>query len=266
MKIAFCFLTRGDLIQPDPWERFFAAADRSRFNIYCHPKSPDAVGRGVLRGAVIDHLVPTRHGDVSIVAATLNLFNAALRDDPDNAWFVLLSESAVPIRPFAEVLADCEKLGPASAIAYRRPAPGSEHAKRLAKLPRPDLFRGVWFHHDQWVVLSRRHVALLRDDAGLLEFRKVFAPDEHFFMSALVGRRGVPMAEIANRRTTFVNWDEMEVRPRVNPRTGRVTRTAHPKTYDRLTAADVETARAAGCWFFRKVSAACDCTPVLAYL
>lgn len=266
MKIAFCFLTRADLLQPRPWVRFFAAADRSRFNIYCHPKSPEAIADGPLRGSVIANRVPTRHGGVSIVAATLNLFSAALRADPDNSWFVLLSESAVPIRPFAEVLEDCSRLGSASAIKYRRPAPGSEHEKRLLRLPRPDIFRGVWFHHDQWIVLSRRHVALLRDGARLQEFQKVFAPDEHFFMSALVGLKGVPAAEIRNRRTTFVNWTDREVRQRAEPDTGAAARTTHPKTYETITAADIEQARADGCWFFRKVSAACDCTPVLNYL
>src|SRR3972149_5519290 len=50
MKIAFCFLTRADLLQPAVWESFFDRVARETYNVYCHPKEPAGIVRSTFRG------------------------------------------------------------------------------------------------------------------------------------------------------------------------------------------------------------------------
>jgi len=264
MKIAFCFLTRGDLMQPNVWDAFFAAAPSERYRVYCHPKNPAAVVSTLLHGGIIPHRVETCHGHVSLVRATVNLFAHAHDDDADNTYCVLLSESTVPIVPFAAIYDALARLPPNSLIPYQVPPPGSEHHQRLTRVRQHERFASAFFQHDQWIVLHRRHVALLREAPALDLFADVFAADEHYFMNVLVHGNSVPLREFANCRTTFVNWREREVRTYTEPASGRViARTVHPKTYRSLPPDELAAARKQGCWFFRKVDTSCNCTALL---
>lgn len=258
MSIALCFLTVGDLSQPFLWEAFLARANGAA--VYCHPKQPEAVSTGFLRAAIISERVPTAHGRASLVEATLNLFRAAYADSRIE-HFILLSETTVPIVAFAEVERELSRLRGKSLISYRIPKPGSEHFARQ-KMLAPGCVFTPFFEHDQWVILSRRHVALLLEKPLLDCFGRVFAADEHYILNVLAHHCGVTPNEVLNGRRTFVNWKEREVKE-VRDETGRlIKRTVHPKTYDTLAASDVLPARSAGCWFFRKVSASCVCSPL----
>ena len=77
MKIAFCFLSIGDVSQPELWTRFFSSASPGKYKVYCHPKEPELVTSQFLRDRIVRKRISTRHGDVSLVQASLNLFSAA---------------------------------------------------------------------------------------------------------------------------------------------------------------------------------------------
>jgi hypothetical protein len=264
MKIAFCFLTRGDLLQPNVWNAFFAAAPPERYSVYCHPKDPAAVVSPLLRDGIIPRCVETRHGHASLVQATVNLFAHACETDADVAYCILLSESTVPIVPFAAIHDALARLQPRSLVPYQVPPPGTEHHGRLAAVRHGERFASAFFQHDQWIVLHRRHVVLLREAPALDLFANMFAPDEHYFMNVLIHMQGAPLGEFVNRRTSFVNWREREVRTYTDRASGRfIGRTVHPKTYRSLPAEEIAAARNQGCWFFRKIDAACDCTALL---
>jgi hypothetical protein len=267
MKIAFCFLTRGDLLQPKVWEAFFVGAEPTKHSVYCHPKQPADVTSPVLKDRIIDDLVPTLASHVSIVRATLNLFTQAYADDNDNQYFVLLSESTIPIASFANVYKGIERQGARSIVTYSVPPPGSEHHRRLATIKHPERFASAFFYHDTWIILHRRHVRMLLDAPSLLDFADVFTPDEHYFMNVLVHLAGVRLDQFVNHRATFVNWREKDIKLHTSPATGQIVgRTIHPKTYYELSAADLAEAHAGHCWFFRKVAAACNCDIVLKQL
>jgi hypothetical protein len=263
MKIAFCFLTRGDLLQPKLWESFFAGAAPEHCTVYCHPKEPEQVASPILRNRIIDDIVPTQHGHVSIVKATLNMFSQAHDDDEDNQYFVLVSESTIPIVAFERVREGLAGHGPHSTISYSVPPPNTEHHQRKFAIGWHALFSPAFFHHDNWIILHRRHVRILLDHPSLELFGSVFAPDEHYFMNVLVHLKGASLDQFVNRRATFVNWRDKEAKNYLSRETGQVAyRTVHPKTYHRLSAADLAEADDGGCWFLRKVAADCDCTIV----
>src|SRR5215469_6735845 len=124
MKLAFCFLTRGDLLQEKTWQAFFARASCQNYNLYCHPKEPALVTGPVLRNRIIKNLVPTQYLHVSIVKAILNLFIEAYRDDLKNEYFLLISESTIPIVPFSHLYDHLCKQSFRSLIGYRVVPPG----------------------------------------------------------------------------------------------------------------------------------------------
>jgi hypothetical protein len=263
VKIAFCFLTRSNLHQPAVWNEFFRGADRAHYGIYSHAKHPSTVSDSLLAASQIREHVATRFAQVSIVVASAKLLEAAYKDDELNTFFILASESTVPIAPFAKVLDELSAIGERSIISFSVPPPDSEWHLRLAGIADPSLFARQWFRHDQWIVLHRRHVGALMAKPCYPMFKNVFAPDEHYFMNVLVHVLGVPLTEIVNRRTTWVNWNDKEVARYLDPQKKFVIETFHPKTYHSLPPADLIEAQTQGCWFFRKVSPACDCSVIL---
>jgi len=260
MKIAFCFLSIGDVSQPNLWTRFFSLAPHEKYRIYCHPKEPELVTSQFLRNGIVRNRVATKHGDVSLVQATLSLFSAAFHDDPKIQYFVLLSESTIPILPLDQIYKVVERQARRSIVNYSVPPPNSEHHKRLSSVTKPELFAKAFFQHDQWVVLHRSHVVKLLDQAPLSAFKYVFAPDEHYFMNVLVHLKCATLDEFVKHAVTYVNWQERTTKTHKDPITGQVIGvTVHPKTYYRLSELDVGQALGANCWFIRKVDSTCDC-------
>jgi hypothetical protein len=257
MKIAFCFVTLDDLVQPEICEAFFADASPDQFAVFCHPKNPGNVHSRTLAGRIIREHVPTRHAHVSIVEATLALFATAFMD-PDNQYFVLLSETSIPITPFLEIHGELARSGERSLISYSVPPWGSEHYHRVHWVANGGVFAAGFYHHDQWVVLHRQRVEKLLDRSHLGMFEQVFAADEHYIMNVLVHLKGVPLDQTVNRRTTFVNWQQREVKLHLHPITRQIEgRTFHPRTYTALSHSDL--AAAGDAWFFRKIADSCDC-------
>ena len=268
MKIAFCFLTRANLHQPRLWERFFSTSS-GRHTVYCHPKFPEDVTDELLANRIIKNLVPTTYAHVSGVVASINMFLAAYADSPENEYFVLVSESTIPIVPFNSMYRELLQANGRSLIQYYLPEPGTElHERlreRLSMIEPPSLFPSPLYAHSTWLVLHRSHVTLLYDYPTIEAFMKVFGADEHYFMNTLVQIKHRPVAEFVNKATTFVNFREPDVEqysvPNVRQELVSIE-TYRPKTYETMSTADLSEAKATGAWFFRKVSEQCDCALV----
>lgn len=114
-KVAFMFLTRGPMPLEPLWAQFFGSEPKATTgttsqprlaSVYLHP-SPDFdcakhfkppspfVGRCLPRALV----VRTAWGSPALVQAARNLLSYALHDDPQNAYFALLSDSCIPLFP-----------------------------------------------------------------------------------------------------------------------------------------------------------------------
>lgn len=268
MKIAFCFLTRANLLQPRLWEQFFAKSN-GRHTVYCHPKFPEGVTTEWLAGRIIKNLVPTTYAHVSGVVASINMFLAAYADTPENEYFVLVSESTIPIVPFDSIYQELQQADGRSLVQYYVPDPQSElYARlqeRLSKIEPPSLFPAPLYAHATWLVLHRSHVALLYDYPAIEAFMKVNGADEHYFMNTLVHLKSRPLGEFTNKVTTFANFREPEVTRHLVPNVRQELvsiESYRPKTYAQLSPADLSEAKATGAWFFRKVTEQCDCSIV----
>lgn len=95
-KIAFLFLTIGDINQPSVWTDYFHN-HWNKINVYVHPKYPELIKTPWLKQNIIQRLVPTEWG--FITKAYYELLSEALKNN-DNMKFVFISESCIPLKSF----------------------------------------------------------------------------------------------------------------------------------------------------------------------
>lgn len=94
-KLAFLFLIIDDINNPEIWEKYLE--DINRRNIYVHPKHPENV-KSFLKNYIIDDLRETTWG--FIINAYEALFTTAIKDDELNKYFIIISESDIPVKSF----------------------------------------------------------------------------------------------------------------------------------------------------------------------
>lgn len=260
MKLAFLFLTQDDHNQGELWEAFFGNLSRERYSIFCHPKFPDRVTQPFLRDNIIPETINTGHADISLVRATILLLTRAFMD-PQNNFFILLSESCIPLFGIDQILKGLSRSGK-SLISYEAGVPGELRTTRCLQLRDPSFLASNRFaKQHQWMALHRPLVEIILQHDFTDVFEKMYAPDEHYFINLLI-KLNLPLDNlIANQQVTFVNWQELETE-KVSTRDseGRTITLSRirPKTYQHLSTTDIVAARKMGCLFFRKVSPSCD--------
>ncbi|XP_073387136.1 glycosyltransferase BC10-like [Physcomitrium patens] len=99
-KIAFMFITKGPMPFASMWERYFCGHE-NQYSIFLHAH-PDYVPSLNPASPFFGRFIPSQEaewGKVSLQEAENRLlFNAIL--DETNSWFVLLSESCIPVENF----------------------------------------------------------------------------------------------------------------------------------------------------------------------
>ena len=95
-KIAFLFLTIDNTRFPEIWEYYFKG-NEDKINIYVHPKNKELVTDSFLRDNIIDDLRETSWARV--FDASISLLKTALIDN-DNKYFMIVSDSCLPIKSF----------------------------------------------------------------------------------------------------------------------------------------------------------------------
>ncbi len=245
--IAVLYLVRGDLNQPRLWEEW-AHECSNRVRFYLHPKFPDEVMSPWLKKAVISSRVATEYGTPSIIAAELALLKAALKLKT-NSFFVLASESCVPIKPLRSLLQCLDEDG-RSRLAMqtyddlRLSIP--HKATRFHHVPL--LPRAKIRFHTQWWILNREAAEAVVEQPMLDLFAGVSAADESW-PGTVLALRGYPWEERAVAADpTWTNWEATPQQPFPSS----------PKTYAEVSAATAEILRNSPCFFARKFSAESD--------
>ncbi|MEJ2794081.1 beta-1,6-N-acetylglucosaminyltransferase [Iodobacter sp. LRB] len=185
---------------------------------------------------------PCRWGGFSLVAATLALIDAAIKDDCD--YMVLLSAQDFPLKPHAEIIRQLNnhtgfiefrrQPDPDFDISYRYQSyhpealKGSFAGKLLQKIQRPLLRFGLLqrklpaslhtiYSGSQWWCLSRRAcLALIKfclDHPDVIAyFRQTLVPDEMFVQTILMH---TPVAaELINDSQHDLEWESGAWSPR----------------------------------------------------
>ncbi|KAG6547364.1 hypothetical protein Mapa_011301 [Marchantia paleacea] len=215
-KIAFLFLTTTGIPLEPLWRRFFQGHERS-YNIYVHSDPSWLRDHGSHRnlGMFWGRTVPaavTHRSNPDVVAAERRLIANALHDDRSNEWFVLVSDTCIPLRSFGYMyrrlsatsnsLIDCGKGAPGPLMMSRYRARGDQ--AMLPEVPFSEFRLGL-----QFFAIRRRHaVMVIRDRKYWPKFnqpcvRPACYPDEHYIQT-VIGNLDEPACQ---GTPTFLSWN-----------------------------------------------------------
>ena len=145
-KIAFLFLTIEGSDCSFIWNDFFQNINKNFYNIYCHPKFPTKVN-DFLQPYIINKLIKTNWGHSSLVTATINLIESAIKD---NDFFILLSHNSAPLKNFFSIYDD---------LIYSNK--GYIHIYN---------YRELYNKHHQWFIFNRTFAELVIKNKNLISF------------------------------------------------------------------------------------------------
>lgn len=215
-KIALCFLTYDNLSKPTLWKSLLEKTD-NKFNVYLHNKFTFQDNDTNFDKYCIDTIVPTKWGNISLIRATLKLFEAAFQNK-ENEYFVLLSDKCIPLYDLNTIY---HKI---VSIDKNIISNSSSNNRRFSTFQDKDFFEESKFvKQGQFMILKRDSVKwfILNDYTHV--FGEHFeAPDEHYFVN-LCEKFNI---SYLNKAVTYVNWDEGDK--------------GHPKEYFTLTEEDIK--------------------------
>jgi len=196
IKIAFLFLIIDNPHFPKLWDSYFRG-HKDKYNIYLHPKYPDKTTWK--KKNIIQNLQPTEWG--FITRAYMELFKEAYKD-PDNMYFITISESDIPIQTFHQLY---NKLTHQNK-SWIKIMP-IHYYNKTARLnanpyqPRPKLF----IKHYARMQLIRKHVSTLIQKEKELEFFHTMHVGDEFFLSVLC-----PLHDYESFPVTYDDWEYTE--------------------------------------------------------
>ncbi|XP_022723974.1 uncharacterized protein LOC111280774 [Durio zibethinus] len=212
-KIAFMFLTKGQLPLAPLWDRFFKGHE-GQYSIYVHAL-PSYIADCPASSAFYGRQIPSQvveWGRMSMCEAERRLIANALLDI-SNEWFVLLSESCIPLQNFTityryisrsrhSFMGSFDELGPDGRGRYD---PRME----------PEVTLSQWRKGSQWFEVDRRlAINIIEDTTYYPKFKEFCQPacyvDEHYFPTML----SVQLPHLlANRTLTWTDWSKGGAHP-----------------------------------------------------
>jgi FkbM family methyltransferase len=192
-KIAFCFLIIDDINQIELWKRFFKNIPTELYNIYIHCKFPDKFNDSFFAKFKIKKHVNTEWGVIEDAIALL--YEEAMKD-PDNQYFIPLSESTIATQSFKFIynylFANKQTLK--SYIKYWK-IPFNRDFKNLKNLYKkksinPLFIKHIKYEHyykvHSWYILNRHHANIVVNDTFYRDcFKNHIASSENYIMYIL---------------------------------------------------------------------------------
>ncbi|KAJ8755839.1 hypothetical protein K2173_024384 [Erythroxylum novogranatense] len=212
-KIAFMFLAKGPLPLAPLWERFFKGHE-GLYSIYVHT-TPSYESNFTSSSVFYKRQIPSQvaeWGMMSMCDAERRLLANALLDI-SNEWFILVSESCIPLHNFSIIyryisrsrysfMGSFDELGP-----YGR---GRYNWNML-----PEVALEDWRKGSQWFEIDRRlAIDIVKDTTYYPKFKAFCRPacyvDEHYFQTMLSIKS--PHL-LANRTLTWTDWSRGGAHP-----------------------------------------------------
>lgn len=217
-KIAFLFLTRGEVNNIKVWEKYFQNADDSKYRIIIHSKNTKALTSPIWtsRNSTILKPIPTAWGTISLVKATTYLLQSAM-SDTFVTKFILLSEFCLPTTNFNNMYNTLITEINRSRINWTLGKNMDRYGiiKSYVNMPAHN-----WAKQSQWMCLDRKHVSTLLSpihtnilNQQLKDYMYCPAPDEHFFINMFLYVVRINSNEIINHPITFVDWSNNSKHP-----------------------------------------------------
>ncbi|KAF7814179.1 glycosyltransferase BC10-like [Senna tora] len=213
-KIAFMFLTKGPLPMAPLWERFFSGHE-GLYSIYVH-SLPSYTANYSPSSVFYGRQIPSQvaeWGMMSMCDAERRLLANALLDI-SNEWFILLSESCIPLQNFSIVYRYISRSWYSFMGSFDEPGPYGRG--RYSEHMAPEVNLSDWRKGSQWFEISRElAVRIVEDTTYYPKFKQFCTPhgcyvDEHYFQTML--SINTPQL-LANRSLTYVDWSRGGAHP-----------------------------------------------------
>jgi hypothetical protein len=220
-KVAFLFMTIGDVKQAETWRRFFAATGSPHgsphgslegASVYVHAKHRGDV-RSFLRDHLIEDEIPTQWGHISLVQVMVALLRNALRD-PETTAFVFVSDTCIPVRPLAQVRR--EVLGTPHSMFHRQGSIARFWSPDVEKRCQQQLAPTVEARHvakaSQWCVLNRpdAETVVRTEETYVPVFAKLDkSPPDEIYMLTVLRQEAAKQGHVfhhQDRMTTYTRW------------------------------------------------------------
>nr|CAB3498329.1 unnamed protein product [Digitaria exilis] len=212
-KVAFMFLTRGPLPLAPLWERFFRGHE-GLYSIYVHAL-PSYQANFTSGSVFYRRQIPSKvaeWGKMTMCDAERRLLANALLDI-SNEWFVLLSESCIPVYDFNTTYQYFQNSSQSFVMAIDDPGPYGRGRYNLNMTPEVELDQ--WRKGSQWFEVDRDlAIQIVKDTVYHPKFKEFCRPscyaDEHYIQTMLSIE--APQA-LANRSVTWVDWSRIAAHP-----------------------------------------------------
>lgn len=205
-RIAFLFTVKGPIELEPVWRKFLQGHEEL-WSLYVHASNPvdyKFPPGSIFEGREIPSK-PVARISISLVDAIRRLLAYALADPHyNNAWFVNVCESTVPVRGFPAVY---EYLigSKHSFVEAFLPEEKYQQWDTMPEFPVVQLRKG-----ETWMQMTRKHaIIIVTDTERYAKFAASCslwcAPDEEYFQTLL---HLEDVSGIANRTTMYANWEE----------------------------------------------------------
>ncbi len=190
-KLAFLFLTIGDIYHEPTWINFLAGHEDS-YTLYIHSKQPLSK-KSFFKRNEISRKVPTSWANT--MQAQIELLREALKD-PANEKFIFASESTLPLQSFNDIYQTLMSTPNSLFKYYRNPFA----ARSFGPLTSDMLYKNA-----QWVVLNRKHAQLMVNDTHLIRIMTNDPHDQEHYPSTFLAEHNL-LHEVTKKDTTLAIW------------------------------------------------------------
>ncbi|XP_062159562.1 glycosyltransferase BC10 [Alnus glutinosa] len=212
-KIAFMFLTKGPLPLAPLWEKFLKGHE-GLYSIYVH-SLPSFQANFPPSSVFYRRQIPSQvseWGRMSMCDAERRLLANALLDI-SNEWFILLSESCIPVYNFSAIYHYLMKSRHSFMGVFDDPGPYGRGRYNENMAPLVDITQ--WRKGSQWFEVHRKlAMNIVEDTMFYTKFEQFCRPacyvDEHYFPTMLTIQAG---NLLANRSITWVDWSRGGAHP-----------------------------------------------------
>ncbi|KAF5748295.1 hypothetical protein HS088_TW04G00247 [Tripterygium wilfordii] len=212
-KIAFMFLSKGPMPLAPLWERFFKGHE-GLYSVYLHTL-PSFQDKFPSWSVFYRRQIPSQvseWGKMSMCDAERRLIANALLDI-SNEWFILLSESCIPLYNFSVMYNYVVKSRYSFMGAFDDPGPYGRG--RYNENMAPEVKISQWRKGSQWFGINRMiAINIVEDKKYYPKFEEFCKPscyvDEHYFPTMLTIEAP---SLLANRSITLVDWSRGGAHP-----------------------------------------------------
>ena len=204
-KTAFLFSTIGNHPHPGLWQGYWNAYPEA-YSVYSHTADVQSLSKGWLRDSQIERRFPASFGDITSTQVRNALLLRAL-EDPENRFFVFVSEGTVPVRPL-RTLTENLRWDSRSRFAWADvstdfASPDQLHPENFAACVASQILpRDCWVWHHPWLILERS-VAQLAVEEDLTEIFAGLPMPDTFYFGTVLRIKGYPMADMIVRKDYF---------------------------------------------------------------